>query len=160
MRRSYSRTRRRQEATGRCFDRPSPGQHLEAGGGVNTAQHFDGEIKENGLVKQLPTIVAAVLEKMLDPWPALADSVEDHLRADVIRDRLQGRKVLREHTPAAARAIALRTSQVNVLPTASLGWFRQQLQSAPMPHWRDRSDYTSSSARFGPSSLASLVSTT
>lgn len=65
MRRSYSRTRRRQEATGRCFDRPSPGQHLEAGGGVNTAQHFDGENKENGLVKQLPTIVAASSKRCL-----------------------------------------------------------------------------------------------
>ncbi|RWE76142.1 MAG: hypothetical protein EOS81_35775, partial [Mesorhizobium sp.] len=88
------------EATERCFDRASPGQHLEVGVGVDTVQHFEGEIKENGLVKQLPTIVVAVGEKMLDPWPALADSVEDHLRADVIRDRLQGRKVLREHTPA------------------------------------------------------------
>lgn len=178
------------------------------------AHHFDDEIEENGLAQQLPTIVGAVGEKMLDPWPALADSAPNRLlgrmiawlgarriclwlstitgaragfapgplavihQGDVVDrakqhqpykapeppvDRLPGRKVLREHPPAAALARNLadrveNLAQVNALPTFSLGWFRQQ--SAPIPHWRDRSDYASSSARFGPFGLASRVSTT
>ncbi len=302
------------EPAERSFDHPAPEQHLEVGVGIDTAYHFDYEIEENGLVQQLPTTVGAVGEKMLDSWPALADSVEDHLRAGAVRDvgwpeidhqrlpvsvdynvalapnHLLGRVIAslsarricldgravdntgaragfapgplavihqgdvvdrdlmwlsnrggdvkylrawrcvcrvhgclrgqhrsphdgasrdepsmwtthfaesavqpcggrpphqvnrtkqhqpykapippvdrlpeREHTPAAARARHLadrveNLTQVNALPTSALGWFRQQLQSAPIPH--HRSDYSSSSARFGPSGLASLVSTT
>jgi hypothetical protein len=45
-----------------------------------------GEVEEGGLVHELGAVVGAIGEQVLEPGPALAHAVEDHLRAGVVRD--------------------------------------------------------------------------
>lgn len=57
---------------------------------------FEADV--NGLVHQLPQVVGAIGELVLDPRPALADGVEDHLRAGAVRDI--GRRQVDHQQPA------------------------------------------------------------
>ncbi len=52
-----------------------PEQHLEAGLGIDTAHHFDDEIEESRKTALSSNClrIGPVGEKMLDPWPAVAD---------------------------------------------------------------------------------------
>lgn len=73
------------------FNDPSSWQRLEAGLGVNTAHHLDDEIEEGGLVHQLPAVVGAIGEQMLDPRPSLSGRIEDHLRLGTVGNVGQGK---------------------------------------------------------------------
>ena len=44
------------------------------------------EVEEGGLVHELGAVVGAIGEQVLEPGPALADGVEDHLGAGAVGD--------------------------------------------------------------------------
>lgn len=67
------------------LDEPTAGQHY-AELGIDARHHFNDEVEESALVQHLPAIVGAVGKKTLDPWTALADGLEDHLRAGAAGD--------------------------------------------------------------------------
>jgi len=61
-------------------------QHLETGNCLDAPHDLDDEGEESGLVHELGAIVCPVGEKMLESWPALADSIEDHLGTGAVGD--------------------------------------------------------------------------
>src|ERR1700692_4213996 len=63
----------------RSLNDPSTRQDLETLGGVGSLDDLDGEIPEGGLIHELGAVIGPVGEQMLQPWPALADTVQDHL---------------------------------------------------------------------------------
>ena len=63
----------------RSLDDPSTRQDLETLGGVGSLDDLDSEIAEGGLIHELGAVIGPVGEQMLQPRPALADTVQDHL---------------------------------------------------------------------------------
>ena len=112
------------------FDDPAPGETVEPFGSVDLAHHFDDELQEGSLVRQLCPIVSVFGEEMVDPRLALVDCVENHLgvrtvgdtggrRRDIVDrveqqprnetakpsvNRLPGRKIAWQHRPVAPRS--------------------------------------------------------
>lgn len=72
------------EPTEGPLDHPAARQYLEAGLAVDAADNLDDEVEEGGFVHELCPVVGAVCEQMFDPWPALAEGVEDQLGAGAI----------------------------------------------------------------------------
>ena len=68
------------------FNDPSPRQDLEACLFVGTPANLDDKVQEGSLVHELPPVVGAVGEEVLQPWSVLADSIEEHLRSCGIGD--------------------------------------------------------------------------
>ena len=62
-----------------ALDDPAAGQDLETGFGA--PHDLDAEVEEGGLVEQLPPVVGAIGEQVLDPGPALMNGVENGLGA-------------------------------------------------------------------------------
>ena len=63
--------------------RASPGRgHRDRS--PSESDNLDDEAEEGGLVHELGPVVGTVGEQMLDPWPALADGIEDHLGASAV----------------------------------------------------------------------------
>src|SRR5260221_14643490 len=69
-----------------ALDDPAAWKDFEAPRGIGPFDDFDGEVEEGGLVHELGAVVGAIGEQMLEPGPALAHAVEDHLRAGAVRD--------------------------------------------------------------------------
>jgi len=65
---------------------PAAWKDFEALRGIGPFDDFDGEVEEGGLVHELGAVVGAIGEQVLEPGPALAHAVEDHLRAGAVRD--------------------------------------------------------------------------
>ena len=66
------------------LDDPAAGKDLEALRRIGPPDDFDGEVEEGGLVHELGAVVGTIREQMLEPWPALAHAVEDHLGAGTV----------------------------------------------------------------------------
>ena len=62
-----------------ALDDSAAGQDLETGFGA--PHDLDAEVEEGGLVEQLPPVVGAIGEQVLDPGPALMNGVENGLGA-------------------------------------------------------------------------------
>lgn len=73
------------EPTEGAFDDPTTRQHLEARLFVDAADDLDDELVEGGLIHELRAVVRAVGEQMLEPRPAFAHRVQDHLCPGAIR---------------------------------------------------------------------------
>ncbi len=69
-----------------ALDHPTPWQDFEACLFIGAPDDFDDEVEEGGLVHELAPVIGAVGEKMLQPRPAFADRIEDHLGACGIGD--------------------------------------------------------------------------
>ena len=69
-----------------ALDDPAAWKDFEALRGIGPFDDFDGEVEEGGLVHELGAVVGAIGEQVLEPGPALAHAVEDHLRAGAVRD--------------------------------------------------------------------------
>lgn len=76
---------------------PAARQDLEAWLLVDAPDDLDDEVPEVGFVHQLRSIVGAVGEEVLQPRPALAHCVEDHLRAGAVGD-ISGGQVDQQQT--------------------------------------------------------------
>lgn len=74
-----------QPAKGPLHD-PSTGQNLEALRSVPASDDLDDEVQIGRLVHQLEPVVSPVGEQALHPGPALADRIQDHLRARAVGD--------------------------------------------------------------------------
>lgn len=81
-----------------ALDGPAPRQGLEAFLPFHLADDFDNEVEEDGLVHKLGAVIAAIGEQMLEPWPAVADGVEDHLRHGAVGE-IGGCKVHHQKPP-------------------------------------------------------------
>ncbi len=68
------------------FNDPSARQHLESWLDVDAAHYLDDEIEKGGLVHQLAAVVCTIGKQMFDPRPTLSDRIEDHLRADTVKN--------------------------------------------------------------------------
>ena len=66
------------------FDHPAAWQDVEPFGSFDPANHFDNELENGGFIHQLSPVIGAVGKAMLDPGPALADRVQDHLGAGAV----------------------------------------------------------------------------
>ena len=66
------------------LDDPAAGQDGEAGLAGEATDDLDDEAEEGCLVHELAAIVGAIGEEVLQPWPALADRIEDHLSARAV----------------------------------------------------------------------------
>src|SRR5580704_16042247 len=71
-----------------ALDDPAAWKDFEPLRGIGPFDDFDGEVEEGGLVHELGAVVGAIGEQVLEPGPALAHAVEDHLRAGAVRDGL------------------------------------------------------------------------
>ena len=79
----------REPAEGALYH-PAPRQRLEARLVVDAANDLDDEVEESGLVHELRPVIGAVREQVLEPRPALADGIEDHLRAGAVGEARRG----------------------------------------------------------------------
>ena len=94
------------------FDDPAARQNFKAPRAFTTANDLDDEIKVGGLVHQFQPVICRVCEEMLHPWPALADGVENGLRADAVGDVCR-RQVDHEQPPVCIhRNVALATNDL------------------------------------------------
>jgi len=55
-----------------------------AGFAIDAVDDLDDEVEEGRLVHELGPVISAIGKQMLDPWPALANGVEDHLSAGAV----------------------------------------------------------------------------
>ena len=69
-----------------AFDDLAARQDFEALGGIGSFDDLDGEVEEGGLVHEFGAVIGAVSEQMLEPGPALAHALEDHLGAGAAGD--------------------------------------------------------------------------
>ena len=97
------------------LDDPSTRDDFEAHGSVGSLDDLDGEIPEGGLIHELGAIIIHELgaiigpvgEQMLQPRPALAHTVQDHLSPGAVRD-VGGRQIDHQKTAVGAnRDVAL-----------------------------------------------------
>jgi hypothetical protein len=93
----------------RSLNDPSTRDDLEAHGGVGSLDDLDGEIPEGGLVHELGAVIGSVGEQMLQPRPALAHTVQDHLSPGAVGN-VGGRQVDHQKTAIGVdRDVALAT---------------------------------------------------
>lgn len=105
--------------------------------------HFEDEVEERRLLPQLPAIVGAVGEKMLDPWPA--DRLEDHLHSGAVGD--VGRREIDNQQPPIGVDRALTPGHLPGRIMASLGVQRRCFEGLAF-------DNTGARAGFAPAPLA------
>ena len=74
------------------------GSTLKPGSLFDPPDDLDDEALERGLVHEFASIIGAVGEQVFDPRPALADRVEDDLRASAISN-IRCRQVDHEQPP-------------------------------------------------------------
>ena len=67
-----------------ALDDPAARHDLEARLIVEAADDLDDEIEERGLVHELPAVIGAVGEQMLDPGPTLAQRLQNYLRSGTV----------------------------------------------------------------------------
>ena len=104
------------------FDHPPSRQDLEALLAVDAPDHLDHEVLVSGFVHERAPVVGAVGEEMLDPWPALADLIEDHLRAGAVGDVGGGQVDHEEPAVGVDRDVALASDDLLAgVVAASLG---------------------------------------
>ena len=93
----------------RALDDPSTRDDFEAHGGVGSLDDLDGEIPEGGFVHELGAIIGPIGEQMLQPRPALAHTVQDHLSPGAVGD-VGGRQIDHQKTAVGVdRDVALAT---------------------------------------------------
>ena len=68
------------------LDDPTTREALEALARVGSLDDLDREIEAGCLVHSLGSIISAVGEQILEPWPALAYGVENEMRALAVRN--------------------------------------------------------------------------
>ena len=70
----------------RSLDDPATWEDFEAHGGVGSLDDLNGEIPEGGFVHELGAIIGSIGEQMLQPRPALAHTIQDHLGPCAVGD--------------------------------------------------------------------------
>ena len=91
----------------RALHDPSTRDDLEALGRIGSLHDLDGEIQEGGFVHELGAIIGSIGEQMLQPRPALAHTVQDHLSPGAVGD-VGGRQIDHQKTTVGVdRDVAL-----------------------------------------------------
>jgi hypothetical protein len=103
------------EAQGSIHD-PAPWQSLEARIGVDPSHDLYDELLERHLVHEFSAVIGAVGEQMLDPRPALADGVENMLRACGVGN-IRCRQI--DHEQPSVRSTAMRRLRPLIFSPAS-----------------------------------------
>src|SRR5260221_11330431 len=119
-----------------AVDDPAAWKDFEALRGIGPFD-FDGEVEEGGLVHELGAVVGASGEQVLDPGPALAHAVEDHLRAGALRHAGGGDGGHQQTTVGVGGDMAL--ASPNLLASGVTSGFRFNV--------RDRCDFEDAARR-------------
>jgi len=118
-------------------------QYIESWLAVDAPDDLDDEALECRLVHQLAPIVGAIGEEVLDPGPALADRMQDDLRAGAIGD-VRRRQVDHQKPPVSVdRDVALAADDLFGRVVAPLLGGRR-LHRLAVDHARRRASHSSS----------------
>jgi hypothetical protein len=102
-----------------AFYDPAPRQHFEARVFVGSAYDLQHEVPKHSFVEQLGAVIGAIGKQMLEPRPALADSVEDGLRSGAVGDVRRGQIDHQQSSVGIDGDVALATDDLLVGVIAS-----------------------------------------